>query len=189
MHCTRASGERSACYQLTFTCFSVAHKRYSYQSQAALSPAVQINHPKNIDSADCLPVPARRTLRLSGRSAENSLSTIENISDSSTPTMGKQSQIIFSGGLWTAPDLGLCLKLAMWGWGGICHCDLGRFPCFDEHGEIRLCDYYSSIQRIITSNASYYWCHKKSPVFQPITEPYAICCHDHQNTDCPQMTM
>jgi len=36
----------------------------------ALNPAIQIDHPKNNDSSDCLPVPARRARRLSGQSAE-----------------------------------------------------------------------------------------------------------------------
>jgi hypothetical protein len=46
-------------------------------------------------------VPARRARRLNSRSAEKFFLCIS--FGSSTPTMGKQSQIInFSGGLWTA---------------------------------------------------------------------------------------
>jgi len=44
-------------------------------SGSALNPAIQIDHLKIInDSAECLPVPARRARRLSGWSAENILS-------------------------------------------------------------------------------------------------------------------
>ena len=39
-----------------------------------LNPAVQIVNAKNNYFADCLPVPARRARRLSGRSAEKFLS-------------------------------------------------------------------------------------------------------------------
>jgi hypothetical protein len=76
--------------------------RYSQYSPSvsgrALNLAVQIDQ----SVLTVCPVPARRARRLNSRSAEKFWDL--KISNSSTPTMGKQAQIIniFSGGHWTA---------------------------------------------------------------------------------------
>jgi hypothetical protein len=62
--------------------------------------AVQIDHLKNNYSADCLPVPAERKVFL-----DLIVFGHFQISDSSTPTMGKQSQIIIFRVVSGQPDL------------------------------------------------------------------------------------
>ena len=71
-------------------------------SVRALNPAVQIDHPKNNDSADCLPVPARCARRLSGRSAEKFFSRFENFRQQHADYGQTVTDHYFPGGLWTA---------------------------------------------------------------------------------------
>jgi|AntAceMinimDraft_1070359.scaffolds.fasta_scaffold136850_1 hypothetical protein len=83
-------------------------------SGRALNPAVQIDRRKIMNPLTiCLYL--CRTQRLNDRSAEKffSIKKFQRLrnSDSSAPTMGKQSQIIIFWVISERPDVGLCLRL------------------------------------------------------------------------------
>ena len=113
-------------------------------SGRALNPAVQIDHPKNNHSDDCLPVPARRARQLIGRSAGKLLPICEPLQNF-RQQHADYGQIItdnyFPGGHWTAGFIALPETSCGRGQPLSFTLSFGEIPWFDEEGEIRRCDW------------------------------------------------